>query len=74
MTDTNTRTNWADRLRAACAAWEATVQNRRMTAHEMIYPAEPGIVVRIDSTTPHTFPTMRAAALKVEAWVEGARL
>lgn len=72
MTDTDsprTRTNWNDELLLACQAYEAK-SGKAVRATHVLYPAEPGIVVRVGDATPFTFPAAKAATLKLRAWVE----
>lgn len=72
MTDSpqRTRTDWPARLTAALDAYARRRPSSTVRCYQMLYPAEPGIVVRVDDGTPYSFPTPKAAALRVEAWVE----
>lgn len=65
---TTTRTDWTERLRAACQNLAART-SKEVTASEMIFPASP-IVVRVGDAIPYTFRTVREAALRVETWLE----
>lgn len=61
------REDWTARLIAAATAYETG--NRRVVVTRGIHP-DTGIVVRVDDKTPFTFPGPKAAALRIEAWLE----
>lgn len=65
---TKTRTDWDARLAAACAAYEK--RGKVVTATTMKYPPNPALVVRIGDALPYTFATVKAAALKLEGFLE----
>lgn len=64
------RTDWDEELRNACRAWEAANEGRRIVAQSMIFPANPGVYVRVDDALPRSFPDAKSATARVIAWTD----
>jgi hypothetical protein len=62
------RTDWTDRLHAACRAWELKWPSREISVKENHWPPSPAVYINVDEQVPIPCDSVRHAASKIENW------